>query len=413
MKKVCIEWYGCAVSRAEAEKQRQAFKEAGWTLKENLEEADYFIINTCAVKAPTEEKIISRLEKIQQNKKTGRVKIVVAGCLGEVNSERIKKIAPNALITGTDPKKISKKFGINLSYSPTANAFKYNECISVIPVAIGCLNKCAYCCVSIARGKLKSYSEKEINAAFKKAIRHSKEIWLTATDVSCYGFEKNTNMAKLLEKLLENKGSYRIRIGMLNPQHAKKFFPELLRAMEDERVYKFFHLPVQSGSDSTLKKMMRGHSVRDFENLVAKTRKKFPDATIATDIIAGFPGETKKDFKDTLKLMETVKADITNVSRYGNRPGAKAALIKQLPSRIVKERSIEISVLARKSAFENNQRHIGKKMEILLSEKKGDLLIGRNKSYKPVIIRKGIFGNFAVAEIKAAKTTHLEGIIDH
>lgn len=414
MAKVYIEWYGCSLNKADTEKLRYAFKEAGYEIVTAPEEADYCIINTCAVKTPTEEKIISRLKRLSLLSEKFHFKLVIVGCLVEINRNRLTKLFPQALLFGVDPKTISDYFRINLDYSPKASALPYNNCISIIPIARGCLNRCAYCCVWIARGTLKSHPIEEINDAFKRAVKNSHEIWLTATDAGCYGFDLKTDLSELLSKLLENSGRYRIRIGMMNPQHAKRFFDKLLEVMEDKRVYKFFHLPVQSGSDDVLRAMGRGYSTSDFVELVNKAREHFPNATIATDIIVGFPTETQEDFEKTLELIKSIKPDVVNVSRFGARPGSLAENMKQLHGRQIKARSRILSKLCREVAFENNKRLIGKTLEVLVSEhgSKGNF-VARTNSYKPVVIEKELFCKFANVEITDAKPTHLIGkVID-
>ena len=410
MTKVYIEWYGCALNRADTEKLRHAFSEAGYKIVTAPEKADFCIINTCAVKTPTEEKIISRLKKLSSLAEKSHFKLVVIGCLVNINRERLAELFPQALLFGVDSSALADYFNIKLDYSPKAKALPYNNCISIIPIARGCLNRCTYCCVWIARGTLKSYPIEEINDAFKQAIKRSKEIWLTATDTGCYGFDLKTDLSELLAKLLENSGKYRIRIGMMNPQHARRFFDKLLDVMQDDRVYKFFHLPVQSGSDSVLKAMARGYAVSDFVELVNKARKRFPNATIATDVIVGFPTETQQDFEKTLALMKLIKPDIVNVSRFGARPGSAAANMKQLHGRQIKARSRVFSKLCREIALENNKKLIGKRFKVLVSEhgSKGNF-VARTNAYKPVVIEEDLFCKFANVEIIDAKPTHLMG----
>ncbi len=378
MTKVYIEWYGCALNRADTEKLRHAFSKAGYKIVTAPEKADFCIINTCAVKTPTEEKIISRLKKLSSLAEKSHFKLVVIGCLVNINRERLAELFPQALLFGVDSSALADYFNIKLDYSPKAKALPYNNCISIIPIARGCLNRCTYCCVWIARGTLKSYPIEEINDAFKQAIKRSKEIWLTATDTGCYGFER--------------------------------FFDKLLDVMQDDRVYKFFHLPVQSGSDSVLKAMARGYAVSDFVELVNKARKRFPNATIATDVIVGFPTETQKDFEKTLALMKRVKPDIVNVSRFGARPGSAAANMKQLHGRQIKARSRVLSKLCREIALENNKKLIGKRFKVLVSEhgSKGNF-VARTNAYKPVVIEEDLFCKFANVEIIDAKPTHLMG----
>jgi MiaB-like tRNA modifying enzyme len=412
MPSVYIEWYGCALNKADTERLRHAFVKAGYKLVDAPEKADYCIVNTCAVKTPTEEKTIARLRKLNELSKRANFKLVVVGCLVEINRQRLQASAPDALLFGVDSEPIANYFGIELEYSPKAKALPYNECISIIPVARGCLNRCTYCCVSIARGRLKSYPIEEIDEAFKDAITYAKEIWLTATDIACYGFDLGTNLSELLAKLLENSGKYRIRVGMLNPQHAKRFFDELLEVMRDERIYKFFHLPVQSGSDAVLRKMARGYKVCEFEELVEKAKQAFPQATIATDIIVGFPGETQVDFEKTIELMKRVSPDVVNVSRYGKRPGTLAARMKQLPYAVVKERSKKLSQIVRELTLEKNKTFVGKSLNVLVSERgiKGNF-VARTDSYKPVVVREDLLCRFATVKITGAKSTHLEGTI--
>lgn len=411
MARIYIEWHGCSLNKADTEKLRYALVNAGHELVDAPESADYCIINTCAVKSPTEEKMIERLKKLGELAKHKNLKLVVTGCLVEINPERIKKVVPEAMLFGVEPDALGNYFGVKLDYSPSAKALRYNECVSIIPISRGCLNKCTYCCVNIARGKLRSSTPQEINSAFADAIKESKEIWLTATDVACYGFDLGTNLCELLEKLLQNKGKYRIRIGMLNPQHAKRYFDALLEVMEDERIYKFFHLPVQSGSDTILKKMARGYSASDFEMLVKKARDRFPEAVIATDVIVGFPTETEKDFMKTIELLKRTKPDIVNVSRYGKRPGTFVS-DKQVPSETVKERSRQASALAKQIALQKNTELVGRELTVLLSEKAPKAgLMGRTDSYKPVVVNGGMHCRFAKVKITGAKPTHLEGML--
>lgn len=409
MARFYIEWHGCSLNKADTEKLRYAISSKGHELVERPEKADFYIINTCAVKSPTEEKMISRLRELKEIAKKSSAKIIVAGCLVEINKERIKKIVPEALLFGVDAEGLSKYLGIELSYEPTAKAQPYNECITIIPVSRGCLNKCAYCCVNIARGTLRSYSISEINEAFKAGIKKSCEVWLTATDLACYGFDIGTDISKLLQKLLENEGNYRIRLGMLNPQHMKKYFGSLLEVMEDERVYKFFHIPVQSGSDDVLKSMRRGYKAEDFEKMVEGIRSKFPDATIATDIIVGFPGESPDDFQKTIALVRNTRPDIVNVSRFGKRPGTEINE-SQLRSEVVKERSRVLSKIVKEIALEKNKAFVGRKMSVLFSEKgaKGGFL-GRAFNYKPILVHKAKLCQFSDVVIKKSFATHLEG----
>ncbi|MFH1233989.1 MAG: tRNA (N(6)-L-threonylcarbamoyladenosine(37)-C(2))-methylthiotransferase [Candidatus Diapherotrites archaeon] len=408
-----LEGYGCSLNQGDTAKIALFLEKAGFR-PESPEKADFILINTCAVKTPTENKMLRRIKALGAVAEKTGAKVVVCGCLPTVSGQKIKGECGKAELLGVGLEEIASFFGIPFSETENrASASKKNNCISIIPVAHGCLGNCAYCCVKQARGQLKSQPVEGINTAFVKALEGSKEIWLTANDTGCYGLDIGTNLAELLERLLENKGEFRVRLGMMNPANLKKFFPRLLKAMEDERVYKFLHLPVQSGSDRILRLMERRHSAKEFEALAAKARKKFPEMAIATDFIVGFPGETEKDFGESLALLESVKPEVVNISRFGLRPNTKAVL---LPGRvhggIRKQRSKALSEKAREVALERNRLLEGSIKKILVSEK-GPTggFIGRTNSYRPVAVKKAEMCCFAKAKVSKAFPTYLEGRI--
>ena len=186
-------------------------------------------------------------------------------------------------------------------------------------VSVGCLGNCTYCATKIARPNFFSYSIKEIDFAFKSALKSgSKEIWLTSQDLGCYGFDIKTDIVELLKVLLKNKGEYRIRLGMMNPNFLKKISGKLIPLFSDDRLYKFLHVPVKSGSNRVLKLMNRGYKNKDFVDLVNLFRKKVKGITFSTDIIVGFPTETEKDFEKTLLLLKTTP-EVVNISRFAKR----------------------------------------------------------------------------------------------
>ncbi|MCX6802614.1 MAG: tRNA (N(6)-L-threonylcarbamoyladenosine(37)-C(2))-methylthiotransferase [Candidatus Diapherotrites archaeon] len=417
MKRRCktfsLEGYGCSLNQGDTARIALLLEKAGFG-QESPEKADFILINTCAVKTPTENKMLRRVKALGVIAEKAGARLVVCGCLPFISPEKIKGACEKAELLGVDLKEIASFFGIPFSEkNAKIPAAKKNSCISIIPVAHGCLGNCAYCCVKQARGGLKSLPVEEINSAFAEALEGSKEIWLTANDTGCYGLDRGTNLAELLERLLENEGEFRVRLGMMNPANLKKFFPRLLKAMEDERVYKFLHLPVQSGSDRVLGLMERHHTAKEFEALAAKARKKFPEITIATDIIVAFPQETEKDFSESLALLERVKPDIVNVSRFGLRPNTKAALLPgKVHGGISKQRSRALAAKAREIALEKNRLFEGSVQKILVSEK-GPTggFIGRTNSYKPVAVEKAEMCSFRNAKILRAFPTYLEGKI--
>ncbi|HSF28699.1 MAG TPA: radical SAM protein, partial [Nitrosopumilaceae archaeon] len=213
-----------------------------------------------------------------------------------------------------------------------------------------------------------------------------KEIWLTSTDNGCYGFDIGIDLPRLITAVGEINRDFMIRVGMMNPMYMPRIRDGLLDAFENDRVFKFLHIPVQSGSNRILKEMKRGHTAKVFKDTSEKFHKKFGKFTISTDIIVGFPSESEDDFEQTVELIKETKPDVINLSRYSARPGTKAAKMKQLDVSEVKRRSKIIFELAKKIAYERNKEWLGWRGKVLFDEISDGLIKGRNLAYKPVVI---------------------------
>jgi len=288
--------------------------------------------------------------------------------------------------------------------------------IGIVPINYGCLGSCAYCCVVFARGHLRSYGIQEIVERVKKDLATGiREFWVTSQDMACYGRDIGTNLAELLDAICDVEGDFRIRVGMMTPNVVMGILDELIQAFKNEKVFKFIHLPVQSGSDQILKRMRRFYSVDDFKRIVDTFRKHFPDVTLATDIICGFPGESREAFEETLQLIEEVKPDIVNISKFFSRPRTIAADMHKdfVPFQEIKRRSSIAAELARKITFERNQRWVDWAGNIFIDEigKISDSWVGRNFTYKPITVKSAnnLFGKTLNVEIVKAFSTYLEG----
>ena len=208
--------------------------------------------------------------------------------------------------------------------------------------------------------------------------------------------------------LNEVNGDYFIRLGMMNPDHMKNFYSEMHNIYNDFRVFKFLHLPIQSGSPEILKKMRRGQDIDSFLEIV----KNFSRLTLWTDIIAGFPDETEEDFKQTTELLKKIKPDFVNVSAFASRPNTEARKMKPLPSDLVKERTKILSLLVEKLSLEKNKKWIGWSGQVLVDEFKPgkNCFIGRNLFYKPVVIKENVVpGQEYYFKITDASATALFG----
>ena len=246
-----------------------------------------------------------------------------------------------------------------------------------------------------------------------------REIWLSSTDNGCYGFDIGTNIIELLRKCELIPGDFRIRIGMMNPMHLKSLKARLIQLLEESnRIYRFLHIPVQSGSERILRSMKRGHTVKMYKDIVKSFRDRFPDTTVGTDIIVGFPGENEKDFEDTLDLILESKPDIVNCSRYAARPGTSATLLKgRLTTEVAKDRSARIHEVTTKISLERNVRWIGWTGSIIIDEVSQNFIQGRNYAYKPIFIKKEgsrigspKLGDRIMVRVKNYSSRALEGV---
>jgi len=403
---------------------------AGYEIVKAAGAADMVICNTCAVKGPTEDRMIAFLKRVPPDKK-----LIVAGCLPLINFERLRrevyfdavvgpaagdKIVDAADRVSNDQKVVALEGAVDAKPSPDLPRLRLNPVIGIIPINYGCLGSCAYCCVVAARGRLRSYSTQEIVERVKRDLTSGvKEFWITSQDTACYGKDIGTSLANLLTALCSIDGDFRVRVGMMTPNLAKKTTGELIRAFESEKIFKFLHLPVQSGDDEVLKRMRRPYSVEDFKETVNAYRASFPQATIATDVICGFPGETEEAFERTLSLIRDIQPDIVNVSKFFARPKTAATDMRKdfLSSQEIKHRSGLTVKVAKKVASETNKRWIGWSGEIIVDEvgKVPGSWMGRNFAYKPIVLKNSVssdpIGKTFHVKVLNAFTTYLEGKI--
>ena len=243
-----------------------------------------------------------------------------------------------------------------------------------------------------ARGPLRSYGIKEVVERVKSDYAAgAKEFWITSQDTASYGKDLGTDLAELLEAVGGLAGDFRVRVGMMTPNLVTEMLTRLITAFDNPKIFKFLHLPVQSGDDIVLQYMRRFYTAAEFKRIVETFRYEFPQLTLATDVIVGFPGETEKAFEKTLELLEAAKPDIVNVSKFFARPKTVAARIKDglVDREEIKRRSTVVADLAKRLSVERNRRWVGWTGEVLVDEKgkvEGSW-IGRNFAYKPIAIK--------------------------
>lgn len=421
-----LETYGCSLNTADSDIIVGRLQDMKAERVQEIVDADLIILNSCGVKEPTEDRIVSRLEDLAQRK----TPVVVAGCLPRISLSRIERAIPDyAAILGPQsieslasvvPRVLEGERGIQHLDSDEASKLKWftgppDSVICTVPICEGCLGNCAYCAVKFARGQVKSHSIKDIHRVIERCVHLGyREIRLTSQDAAVYGTDTGESLVSLLNVVGKIEGSHKFRLGMFNPNLVLDSIDEILQAMDNPHFFKFFHIPLQTGSNKLLKAMKRQYTVNEWERVVQKIRNRFNNATVATDIIVGFPGETKSEFEETLDLIRRIRPNVVNISKYGDRPGTLASKSKEKVNTDAKKmRSRSLTSLVSEILIESNESWIGWTGPVILTEKgsKGGT-VGRNESYKTVIIHDtSSLGSTVDVEIISAERTHLNGKI--
>ena len=396
MAKIWVEAYGCSASFSDSEMISGLIVNGGHTLANNSEESDLNVIVTCSVKDATAAKMVHRIK--ESNSKP----LVVAGCLPKAEQKTVEKFAENASLLG--PNSIGKTLQVIKSTLDGQKIvaledtdiskiglpkIRLNSAIGIVEIASGCMSECTFCQTKLSKGDLKSYRIGDIVRQVKTEISDGcNEVWLTSTDNGCYGLDIGADLPELVNTISEIDKNFFIRVGMMNPMYMPKIRDGLLKSFESNKVFKFLHVPVQSGSNKVLNDMKRGHTEQTFRDITQQFRGKFDKFTISTDIIVGFPTETEEDFEQTLKLLEDTKPDIVNLSRYSQRPGTDAAEMNQIDVIEVKRRSKIVSELINKISKENNRNWIGWEGQVTFDEEHEGQIRGRNFAYKPIFVKE-------------------------
>jgi tRNA-2-methylthio-N6-dimethylallyladenosine synthase len=302
--KYFIATYGCQANYADSERIARKLKNMGHQKAASEKEADLIVINACSVRQSAMDRVYTKINKYRNKK------IILAGCVLPSDKNKLKS-------------KVSKiwhpdeYFGCSPIYSDKSSAY--------IPIMTGCDNFCSYCAVPFTRGREKSRPAAEIINEIKNLIKNGyKEIWLLGQNVNSY--REKLNFPLLLKIINNIPGDFKIHF---LTSHPKDMSDELIKTIaECEKVSKEIHLPMQSGDNTVLKKMNRKYTIGHYKNLVKKIRKSIPDAKISTDIIVGFPGETKKQFENTVKLAREIGFKKAYIAKYSPRVGTAAFKLK-------------------------------------------------------------------------------------
>jgi len=413
---------------SDAERFAAKLEEIGYKKASDDKKADLIVLLTCSVRKSAEDRVYGAINNYRKKKLYPKLKkIILSGCMA-LRPEVVKKNdkadifmdirdlnrLPELLNTKIEQQKNDKDsyFSIKPKYQSKFSAY--------VPIMTGCNNYCAYCVVPYVRGREISRSPQEIIAEVKNLIKKGyKEIILLGQNVNSYkpvckvesGKLKVNDFSDLLGYLADLPGNFWLRF---LTSHPKDLSDKLIKVIAKyDKITKYINLPIQAGDDQILKKMNRKYTVAQYKNLVKKIRKYIPNVAISTDVIVGFPGETKAQFKNTCKLFEEIKFDMAYINKYSPRSGTAAFKLKDSVSKAEKKRrDKELNIVLAKTALVNNQKLVGQTLEVLVEKKgKSDIWLGKTRTFKVVKFksRQNLLGKFVKIKIAKANSFGLEG----
>lgn len=397
MSKVAFHTLGCKLNFSETSTIGQQFLKHGFSIVDEKEKSDVFVINTCTVTDNADRECRQIVRRALRNNPNSF--IVVTGCYAQLRPYEIAKIDGVDAVLGSNEKfnlfsyleNFEKKELSCIFISPTENLDSFNPSYSTdadnrtrafFKIQDGCDYKCSFCTIPLARGKSRSASPEEVINEFKQLLKAGyKEIILTGVNVGDYGNSFDIDLYALLKKMLKVDGDYRIRISSIEPNLLTDEILDL--TAKDERMCNHFHIPLQSGCGEILKLMQRRYKVEDYEKLIYKAVEKVNDLRIGVDVIVGFPGETEENFLETYNFLKDLPISYLHVFTYSERPETKAIEMANSVDPIErKRRSNMLRILSEKKKHEFYQKMVGKELTILFEhEDHNGMMKGFSSNY--------------------------------
>lgn len=442
---ILIRAFGCTANFGEAVGHMKTLEAVGHGVVGDAAGADAALVQTCCVIERTERNMIKEIKKLR---KAG-LPVIVSGCMSVARRNHIEELFPGILFLTfgkeDDLRKIVEELERRIegerSESDTGGEgpleqegrvdsedtlirsntiFPAVDDLSTTHIQVisnGCLGNCSYCITRLARGSLRSYPREGILREVGEALKcGKKEIFITSQDNAVYGFDHRDGgggrndaylLPSLLRDLIENntERDFRVRVGMMNPWGLARILDEFIPVMKDERIYSFLHLPVQSGDDDILRSMGRRYTAADYIELVEQLRDEIKELTVSTDVIVGYPGETDECFRRTVELIERVRPEVVNITRFSPRPGTRAWEMtdRKIPGWRAKNRSRELTRLRFEIAKRRLRGKVGKNLRALSVERglRGSTLL-RTDEYTTVVVKDvlplGAFYEVAVVD---------------
>ena len=363
---------GCRLNEAELETWAQAFQKAGHQITREVSQAHVTIINSCAVTADAARKSRQLIRRIHRENPQG--KLVVSGCYATLNEDEAAQLMGVDLVVSNSNKDqlVNQTLSaLNFDIMPamstepgTTSLFNRGRQRAFIKVQDGCRYRCTFCIVTVARGEETSRPIEtiieEINSLHQQGIN---EVILTGVHLGGYGSDLNVNLTTLIESILDKTTVPRIRLGSLEPWDIPPAFFDLF---QNSRLMPHLHLPLQSGSNSVLKRMARRCKTDEFSSMVKQARQQITNLNITTDIIVGFPGETEEEWQESYNYIKSIGFGHIHIFTYSQREGTKAATLPNpLPNEIKKQRSKQLHKLAESMKQQFIEKNLGQQYAVL------------------------------------------------
>ena len=428
--------YGCQMNIADAERMEGQLQGAGYMRTEETADADIILINTCCVRETAEDKVYGKIGEIKKIKeKNPKLIFGIAGCMAQKEGDNLMRRAPHIdFVLGTGKVQELTRIiaeiaaehtsvvDVALSGSeiaenlPVARGGKFS---AWVPIMYGCNNYCTYCIVPYVRGRERSRSPEEVVAEVQRAVAEGyREVTLLGQNVNSYGKDhKAADFADLLRMVDEVEGIRRVRF---MTSHPKDIGDKLIDTIKNgTHICEHIHLPVQYGSSRILKAMNRGYTVERYRERALRVRESLPEASLTTDLIVGFPGETDEDFAEMLSFLRDMRYDSAYTFLYSKRSGTPAAtMAEQVPDDVKHERLNALMEAQNTISREINEQLLGRTLEVMVEgASKNDPTVwsGRTRTNKIVLFPHGAEqeGDFVQVRVTQPQTWVLKGEIVH
>ncbi|MCX5696546.1 MAG: tRNA (N(6)-L-threonylcarbamoyladenosine(37)-C(2))-methylthiotransferase MtaB [Candidatus Omnitrophica bacterium] len=371
MKTIKFYTLGCKVNQYDTQSLREDFLRRGFKEFANGKAADIYVINTCTVTARADSESLGFVRKARRENPAAR--IIVTGCLAELDARKIEQVDKNSLIVrNRDKESIIQRLTTN-DQRLTTNGISHfkGHTRAFLKIQDGCDNFCSYCKVPLVRGRSRSKPLMEIVSEARDLVKSGfKEIVLTGICLGSYGkdLKPEIGLVNLIEELEKIGQLLRIRLSSIEAADISEAL--ILKLSRSKKLCRHLHIPIQSGDDNVLKDMHRRYTRADYLNLIKKIKRKIPGVAITTDVLVGFPGELQGNFENTMDLVKKIMPLKVHIFPYSRREGTFAAQDrnKEVPVHMIRERLLTLKKLADTCAMDYKKQFLGKKMEVLFEE---------------------------------------------